>query len=165
MIDAGALARAVDSLAMFKFFPHGEHTRDEIAALLGRICHSEERLAWLIRRAVQVYNEWPGPAELRALYCECWTPADGVRVWSEKFPPVPGGGYPAHPVDDIPGYKGLPVPLLLIDAGRGEPVSPDESVIALIQTVAEKRSMPRKPRGYVRDATHQRLLDMGFTEK
>ena len=63
MIDPVVLMRAVTRLCMLRF-PPPEDCRPDIGMLLGQICHSEERLDWLVTRALQLYGEWPGPLEL-----------------------------------------------------------------------------------------------------
>ena len=163
-ITTADLKRAIGRLKCMKFFPAAD--AEMIAALMEEllhICHDAARLFWLVSRAVALYPEWCGVAELRALYSDLWTPSDGVKAWSSTFPPRPGGGFPSHPIESIPGYKALPAPeMKLLDAPRGEPVSQDPAAVALVQAVADKLAMPKSPRFFVKDATYHKLLDMGF---
>ena len=148
---------------MLKFFPVAdEGMQAALMEELVHICHDAARLAWLVKRAVQVYGEWPGVMELRALYCEFWTPADGAKAWSDIFPMRPGGAFPEHPLTDVPGArKALPAAEMRL-LEPGEPVSQDPESVKLVDALAEKLRMPRGL--HVRDATHKKLLDMGFLE-
>lgn len=40
---------------------------------------SSEQLEWLVRTMLTHYNEWPGPMELRAVFCTAFFPADGIQ--------------------------------------------------------------------------------------
>ncbi len=47
--------------------------------LLERICETPDRLDWLVSMLENHVGEWPGPAQLRALYATRWRPADGIE--------------------------------------------------------------------------------------
>ena len=106
------------------YFPKGTQMRTELAILFnsmigsevqerrGRNWTQEERLKWLGDAIVRDLAEWPkgGLREIRAIYCETFTPADGKNVWStlENVPkppmarPIVDDGQPrigASPVD------------------------------------------------------------------
>lgn len=85
---------AVASLAALRFFPPDPPARAALADELLRMCRSEDQAAWVVRRVLRLYNEWPGPMELRAVFCSRFKPADGVeanttdaRFREDGFPP------------------------------------------------------------------------------
>lgn len=86
MVSALALNEALDVLAQLKFFPSEPGTRAEIGNLIGRMCANDTQVCWLAARAVALFNEWPGPLELRAVYCSKFTPLDGFEVHSTVYP-------------------------------------------------------------------------------
>jgi hypothetical protein len=77
MIDAKVVEKAVDTLSMLKYFPANG---TPVARLIGDICSTNEQVLWLARRVTQLYNEWPGPVELRAVFCSRFRPRDGVEA-------------------------------------------------------------------------------------
>lgn len=64
---------------MLKYWPSDPATRAEIGGLLARMVPHREALQWLVRVMVDRIGEWPGPAELRALLCTRYRPADGIE--------------------------------------------------------------------------------------
>jgi hypothetical protein len=52
---------------------------------LPEIVANDEQLAWLIRRATALYNQWPGLSEIRAVYCSKFRPRDGIEVNSGVY--------------------------------------------------------------------------------
>lgn len=73
------LEAALSALAMLKYWPSDPATRAEIGGLLARMVPHREALQWLVRVMVDRIGEWPGPAELRALLCTRYRPADGIE--------------------------------------------------------------------------------------
>lgn len=70
---------AVRALSLLKFFPSGPGEREAVMDLLERIADRPERLGWLVETLVNYVGEWPGPAQLRALYATRFRPADGIE--------------------------------------------------------------------------------------
>ena len=105
------------------YFPKGKHMRSELAFLFnsmigpdvqerrGRQWTQEDRLLWLCDALIRELSEWPkgGIRELRGIYCETFTPADGKNVWSqlESCPKPPM----ARPIvdDGVPCIGASPV--------------------------------------------------------
>jgi hypothetical protein len=54
-----------------------------------RMVETEEQLAWLTERALELYPRWPGIGELRALYCSRYRPKDGIEAYSEIYERFP----------------------------------------------------------------------------
>lgn len=72
-------ANAVGALGILKYFPSGADNREMIMVLMQNICDRKDRLVWLVNTLLNHVGEWPGPAQLRAIYASRWTPADGVH--------------------------------------------------------------------------------------
>jgi hypothetical protein len=105
------------------YFPKGKHMRKELVFLFnsmigpevqerrGRSWTQEERLKWLGDAIVRDLAEWPkgGIREIRGIYCETFTPADGRNVWSqlENIPKPPMARLPVD--DGIPRIGASPV--------------------------------------------------------
>lgn len=77
---------AVDELELMAFFPSNAAARAALAHILMELVDDKERLRWLVDRALKLYTRWPGPAELRALYCSRYKPKDGVETHSTLYP-------------------------------------------------------------------------------
>lgn len=75
-----AIAAALADMAMLKYFPSDELTRASIARLIQRMASTPAQVAELSRRVLAHYNEWPGPLELRGVFCTFAPPADGVEA-------------------------------------------------------------------------------------
>ena len=39
-----------------------------------------EQIEWVITQMLGWYNEWPGPREMRGVFCQRWKPAQGPNV-------------------------------------------------------------------------------------
>lgn len=76
------IALAVQRLAILKYFPSGDIVQEEIMSLFERMVDKPERLDWLVSVLIDQVGEWPGPKEVRAIYCTRFKPADGVEAWS-----------------------------------------------------------------------------------
>jgi hypothetical protein len=86
------LKAAVGALAAMKFFPSDAGARASIQEVLRSIADDRERLRWLVNALINTVPEWPGPLEVRALYCTRWTPADGLEACS---------GLPGYTMEDL----------------------------------------------------------------
>ncbi len=98
MINASTIDEALDLLGQLKFFPANPGTQAEIGRAIGGMCETDEQVLWLARRAIAVFNEWPGPVELRALFCHRYKPRDGQETYSAAFPE---GSYPPDPTAPV----------------------------------------------------------------
>lgn len=80
------VAVKIEKLAMLKFFPSDEGARLGILDLVCRMAKSEEQVDWLVNRMTNgLYNEWPGPAEMRACFCSKFKPRDGIERHSTVY--------------------------------------------------------------------------------
>jgi hypothetical protein len=74
------LVQAVDDLATMPYFP--TESRGSVMTLLRKMCPHRTALRWLVAEAVNHVDKWPGLAELRAILCMRYDPADGIDQWS-----------------------------------------------------------------------------------
>lgn len=83
---------AVRRLAVLKFFPSDAVVRQEIMALLDRLVSTPEQLEWLVSALINEVGEWPGPKEVRGIFCTRFRPKDGIETDAEhnKFSPITG---------------------------------------------------------------------------
>ena len=75
-----AIIGAMADLAMLRYFPSDELTRTGIMRLIERMASTPEQVVELVRRTVAHYNDWPGPLELRGVFCTFAKPRDGVEA-------------------------------------------------------------------------------------
>lgn len=88
-------AKEIGKLSLMKFFPGDESARIALVELVCGMAYDNEQIKWLVKRALALYNEWPGPRELRALFCSRWKPRDGVEAYSTVYiADENGGGFP-----------------------------------------------------------------------
>lgn len=87
MINVQRAGQSLSRLAILKFFPADETARTELLSFVCEMAHTNEQVEWLVTRARQLWNEWQGPRELRAIFCSKFRPADGIEAYSdlEKF--------------------------------------------------------------------------------
>lgn len=71
---------AVGRLGILKFFPSGDNERKEIMRFVERLVGTTAQLNWLVGAVIDGCNEWPGPKELRGIFCTRYRPADGVEA-------------------------------------------------------------------------------------
>lgn len=86
MLEPKHIVSAVESLGCLAMFPSSPAAREEIMRLIERIVAEHEQLDWLVRTMIDQVGTWHGPAELRAVFCTRFRPADGV----EKYSALPG---------------------------------------------------------------------------
>lgn len=120
------ICEIVSELALLKFFPSDPAARLAIARMLGEMAANEDQVRWLVRRMTSgLYNEWPGPRELRACFCSRFRPRDGISISSEVY------------LDGIPSERPeLPAPAMkALPAGHSVSASP--SIEAAVHNLAE----------------------------
>ena len=128
MVNVSKATATIGQLSILKFFPSDLEARVALVGIVCQFADDNEKIEWLVRRALVVFNEWPGPRELRALYCSRWKPADGAEAHSMLYPTDEGGGW-------FPRDPALPAPAPLI------PLSEEESR-RLLQMAAEPIERP-----------------------
>lgn len=85
MVNVANISTYIARLAMLKFFPADPEARTSIVGMVCEMADNDGQVDWLTRRMLVLYNEWPGPKELRALFCSRHKPSDGIEAKSEKF--------------------------------------------------------------------------------
>ena len=78
-MEVKRVSNILGGLALLKYFPTDGEARGELAVMVSEILTTEDQVAWLVRRMRNLYNEWPGPQELRAVACSKFKPADGIE--------------------------------------------------------------------------------------
>jgi hypothetical protein len=95
------LAVALVQLSMLKYFPPGQ-AQKAILLYLERLCGTADRLHWLVTELVNHVGEWPGPAEVRGLFCSRYRPADGIEADCSLPGYSPAAGEAKSQRGDIP---------------------------------------------------------------
>lgn len=106
-----ALANAIGNWGMLKKFPEDEITRAAIMKLVDKIASTAEQVEWLSEAVVNHFNWWPGPVELRSLFCMRFKPADGFETNFDHGHPIAAAAE-QRAVEQSDRYK-------LISAGEG----------------------------------------------
>lgn len=166
-LDFDEVADACADLTMLNFFPGDDGGRLAVVKLVARLCSTMAQVEWLVTRLTTLYNKWPGPAEVRAVFCKRYPPADGIDTrnthTSEFFPdgnipcetpealPWPGLALPPGRVSASPALENeirlLAAPKAMVPARRAVrtvelvPVNPSARVTAREVEQAEKELM------------------------
>jgi hypothetical protein len=82
-IDIKQASRSLARLAVLRYFPADDTVRAEIVALACRMAATNEQIDWLADRCADLWNEWQGPQEMRAVFCSKFRPADGREEFSQ----------------------------------------------------------------------------------
>lgn len=132
---------ALTKLAMLEFWPSEPAVRVEIGIFLARMCISRESLDWLTTQLVNRVGRWPGPREVRGIYCTRFPPADGENAYSEiaEFSPEASEG---RVTDESAHYKltpGRPALFLCGEVAKPQEPIPDAEMEALFQAALERQ--------------------------
>ncbi len=123
------LKRAVGTLRLMRFSPLADaDTASALMEELARMCPGLEALEWLTRRTLQLYTEWPGLRELRAVLCARFKPADRIEVFSQVY----GGGIPP----ELPTVQDLPA------LPPGHVATADPQLDATVTKLASRKGLP-----------------------
>lgn len=133
MTTSEAIHDAVGRLATLKFFPRDLRVRMTIGRLMKDFVTNDAQLTWLVGRMLVLYGEWPGPRELRALYCSRFAPRDGIEARSSDYP----DGYPPERPPRPP-----PTVALIIREPKG--VTADEDFDSAVLRLAAEKAMTRR---------------------
>lgn len=128
MLEAKTVKRALGSLSLLRFFPADEEARAMLGEILAAMCPNDEACEWLVRRTLELHNEWPGPVELRAILCSRYPPADGVDAYSSVWP------------EGIPPSKPAQTEVLALPPGRSS--GPDPKLAGMIADLAVRKRLP-----------------------
>lgn len=135
MTTSAAVQDAVDRLAALKFFPRDLRVRLTIGRLMRDFVTTDTQLAWLVGRMLVLYGEWPGPRELRALYCSKFAPRDGIEARSLDYP----DGYPSE------APRGPPRTGAIVIREKHDPrQSTDEDFDSAVLRLAAEKAMTRR---------------------
>jgi hypothetical protein len=118
MIDVRKAAEKIAQLGMLSFFPTEQNARAGVVALVCEMAETNDQVGWLVRRCLQLWSKWEGPAELRAVFCSKFRPRDGVDCYSqlEQF------------ADGIPAEIESAAPRLAITGSQAPKFLPDDAV-------------------------------------
>lgn len=144
MVSAKAVQEAIDDMgATLKFFPSSAAA---IAQFIAEMAENDEQVRWLAKRMPQLYNEWPGALEMRAVFCSKFKPRDGIEAYSRDpryLEGIPSERERQTPALPAPAMKALP---------PGRVVSGAASVDGAIRDLARAKDMnARGPVSRVRD--------------
>lgn len=125
------IAKTLSGLRVLKFFPNDEHALVALVRMVGEMASTEDQVEWLVGRMTSgLYAEWPGPREVRAVFCSRFNPRDGINAYSTVYI----DGIPSErPAIAAPMQKALP---------PGAMVTADESMDEAIQELAKAKAMP-----------------------
>jgi len=135
MITELVLTKAIGRFSLMKFFPSGDDDfRAGLMELLGEMCWDDEQINWLSRRVANLYPEWPGIGEVRAVFCSKYKPKDGAEVDSCVY------------VDGIPSERdslpALPAGKPMLALPEGAVASVDAESEHLVIELGESATMP-----------------------
>ena len=74
-----AILEAVISLSNIPFAPQEPHQQEKLMYAIAAFADRPDALAWTVDVAVAKWRRWLGVAELRAIYCTKFKPADGIE--------------------------------------------------------------------------------------
>lgn len=99
-LDFEHVADILSGLCLLPFFPAEDGARLALAEMIAEMAESEDQVKWLVKRMTGgLYAEWPGPGEVRAVFCARFKPRDGLTAYSSVYP----DGIPSEfPVESSP---------------------------------------------------------------
>jgi len=127
-MDFDRVAKAVASLKLMKFFPGDEDACLALVTDFGEMAENEEQIEWLVRRVRNLYSEWPGIHELRAVFCSRFKPKDGINAYSTQF------------LDGVPPERPA-IPAIRPALPPGHRSSVDTSLETAIQDLANRKKL------------------------
>ena len=104
----------VAQLSVLRLFPSDPGGRVAVAKQLLAMCDTWEHAQWVVKRMSDLYNEWPGPRELRAVYCSRYKPKDDYEVNSSD---------PRFVAEGFPRERPVPEPTLQLPNPEGQEFS------------------------------------------
>lgn len=84
-MDFHRVLSLIAGLKLMKYFPSDEDAWIELAKDLADMAENEEQVQWLVKRVRNLYAEWPGVHELRAVFCSRFKPKDGINAYSSVY--------------------------------------------------------------------------------
>jgi len=132
------LEEIASDLIQLKYYPREDAGRLSIIKEIGRMVSDIDQARWLVRRMLSLYNEWPGPMELRGCFCSRFRPADGIERHSTAYAGENGDSFPPEPGK----AKSLPAPQALA-MPAGSPESADGELAEKVRDAAKGLEMPK----------------------
>ena len=80
MVDVAKATKIIGKLTTLKFFPSDPAGQKAVVEMACKMASSTEQIEWLVSQMTTWYNDWPGPREMRAVFCQRFRPADSVNV-------------------------------------------------------------------------------------
>ena len=77
------LAWALAEMSQLRYFPSGESgemAQEAIVRKMREYVGTREQLVWLVNQLTDHVGIWPGPSEVRGLFCTRFKPADGKEA-------------------------------------------------------------------------------------
>lgn len=136
ILNPETVARILSGLQLIPFFPQSGEAFDALVRLVGNLAETEDQVTWLVdRMLLNPYRGWPGPAEVRAVFCTRFRPKDGYSI----------AGSIASPGEIVPNQLNKPEPEYK-KIGRGEPVSEDPALETSMRALGELKDLNRVTR-------------------
>lgn len=127
-LDLEEVATVVSDLAALNFFPTGDEGRLAVCKLVSQMATTIDQAVRLVDQMLLLYNDWPGPRELRVVFCSrVGRPVDGVEVFYSSV----------YPEGCLPDTRPAPVSPLLLPAG--------DPLRARVVEVGQARALPALP--------------------
>lgn len=149
MISVAAIKKAVSILNSIKFCSKDESDNATLMEYLGEMCETDEQVLWLARKVRNLYPEWPGAHELRAVLCSKYSPKDGFEVYSAVYL----DGVPSERERAPLQIQGRPILAL----PEGHSASVDLGLESFITHTAEALKMPPLPKYYAKTEDERRV--------
>jgi hypothetical protein len=118
-----------------KFFPADPDARIGIAEQIAAMAVDEDQIRWLVARIPQLFTDWPGMLEVRAVFCTRYKARDSVEAALGSISPA----FVALCSEENERMAQLSAPRAHQIAGQVEPVSVDSKMQELIERCARKR--------------------------
>lgn len=80
MVDVAKATKIIGKLTTLQFFPSDPAGQKAVLEIACKMASSTEQIEWLVGQMLTWYNGWPGPREMRAVFCQRFKPADGVNI-------------------------------------------------------------------------------------
>src|ERR1043165_9648334 len=137
MVNVKRAAQAVARLGALKYFPLDPHAQTGIVQIVCEMAYEDSQVDWLVNRMIGLYNEWPGPRELRACFCSKFKPKDGKECHSQVYL----DGIPSESEETNRLVLGAGHAQALIEGRQGERGPMQVGIDPVIKALAETKNM------------------------
>ena len=141
MIDTKQATADMARLSVLKFFPADQTARAEIVLMACEMAQTNEQVAWLAKRCIQLWNEWEGPREMRAVFCSKFRPADGIEAYSQL--PRFNDGIPSEKAAEPLQLGGATVRQIAGPRETADDLTAAASIRPVIEAMARAKDMQR----------------------